>query len=85
MDDDLVFVCPACAGCILVRRVDLNCHIFRHAVLKANMLPIHPHAPREMCEKLVADGLVYGCGAPFRVVPVSPDDATLTAVSCEYI
>ena len=66
-----------------MRPSELNCRIFRHAVFKATLQPIHPHAPREMCEQLVADGLVFGCAAPFQVV-TQPDGA-LTAVSCEYI
>ena len=66
-----------------MRRAELNCCIFRHAVFKDTMQPIHPHAPREVCEKLVADGAVIGCAAPFRVVTQA--DGAFVAVPCEYI
>ena len=30
---------------------------------------INPHSPQAHCERLVNQGLVYGCGKPFQLVP----------------
>lgn len=39
---------------------------------------ISPHAPKAECDRLVAAGLIYGCGKPFRF------DGT-TATVCDYV
>jgi len=52
---------------IIVEIKDLNCHIFRHAVYKETGEPIPPHAPKEECDRLFDNGLIYGCGKPFRI------------------
>ena len=71
--------CPHCGGLIVVAARDMNCRIFRHAVFKATLEPISPHAPRAVCESLVAAGTVLGCGKPFRITPAN------VAVACDYI
>ena len=81
--DDIYVLCPRCTGCVVVARAQLNCRIFRHAVLKATLQPIHPHAPREMCDALVAADAIVGCAAPFQIV--QQPDGTFTAVACDYI
>ena len=52
---------------LLVEIKDLNCHIFRHATYKETGEPIPPHAPKEECDRLFDNGLIYGCGKPFRI------------------
>jgi len=52
---------------IIVELKDLNCRIFRHAVYKETGEPIPPHAPKEECDRLFDNGLIYGCGKPFRI------------------
>jgi rRNA maturation protein Nop10 len=76
-----LFNCPQCGELTEVAVPDLNCHIFRHGVYKANLEPIPPHHPKEECDKLVAEELVYGCCKPFRIVSGDPP---LVEV-CEYI
>ena len=75
--------CPHCHGWIVVSQAELNCRIFRHAVYAANMQPLNPHAPKHVCESLLASGVLLGCARPFRVV--NNPDGTLSAVACEYI
>jgi len=58
--------CPHCAGAIQIPKDGLNCRIFRHGVYRADPdMQIGPHAPETECERLVAEGLIYGCGRPF--------------------
>jgi hypothetical protein len=68
--------CPHCRG--VVEIAELNCAIFRHAVLKATGKQINPHAPKQVCDTLVAQGAIHGCGRPFKIVEG-------VAVVCDYI
>jgi hypothetical protein len=45
----------------------VNCGIFRHGVYIENNKQINPHAKKELCEKLVAEKLIFGCGKPFKL------------------
>jgi hypothetical protein len=85
--EDLILTCPHCGGTIVVHPSELNCRIFRHGVLRTTGEPIHPHAPREECERLVAEGAILGCGGPFRVERSTVQGAgdVERAVVCEYI
>jgi hypothetical protein len=77
--DDFIFACPHCKLQILVPRNGVNCQIFRHGAYKATpSVGISPHAPKAECDRLVAAGLIYGCGKPFRF------DGTTAAV-CDYV
>ena len=71
------FNCPHCEELVTVHRRNLACRTFRHAVPKpdANQRGVkgrlvggfaNPHAPREECERWVREGLIFGCGKPFR-------------------
>lgn len=66
-DSMYVFNCPHCLGTILVHTQEVNCHIFRHAVLKSTAEQINPHAPKEELDQLAAQQLIYGCGLPFQI------------------
>lgn len=59
-----LFECPHCGGLIQVSQLEINCGVFRHAIVKATMTQIPPHSSKEVCENLIAAG-VYGCGKPF--------------------
>lgn len=95
--EDLIFSCPHCQGSILVYRQDLHCRIFRHGVYRTTGEPIPPHAPKEYCEQLVLQDMIYGCGKPFQVIqqndgsePQVPSaepqvHSTEKAVECDYI
>lgn len=71
--------CPHCQMGIVVAREDIACGIFRHGVYIAPPNePLGPHATKETCDYAVANGLIYGCGKPFRF-------DGLTVTSCDYI
>ncbi len=79
MTDSIVLECPHCGDNIVVYKKELNCRIFRHGVVKATMGQINPHAKEEECVYLARNGLIYGCGKPFRV------NEEMRAEVCGYI
>ena len=64
--DYTTFPCPHCGLLVMVLDSEIACSIFRHGVYKASGAQVPPHAPKEMCDSLSAQGLVYGCCGPFR-------------------
>ena len=81
--DYLFFECPSCFTGIQVHISQINCRIFRHAAYKNTLTPIHPHAPKEVCEMLVQTGQVYGCAKPFMLGLDSNGDFVVS--ECEYV
>lgn len=71
--------CPHCGGTIQVNTNEINCGIFRHAVIRKTGQQVNPHLSKVECDKLGTT--VYGCGKPFRIVK----GATLTIEKCDYI
>ena len=82
VDNFYIVDCPNCKGKITICKNQLNCKIFRHGVYKNNGIGINPHAPKELCDKLVTESKIYGCGKPFRVIEEKGD---LIAEVCNYI
>jgi len=78
VDNMYTFQCPWCFNMIQVAPNELNCKIFRCGVLKQNNQPINPHLPKDQCEYLFNNGLIYGCGKPFLF------DGRIV-YKCEYI
>lgn len=64
--------CPHCHMGIEVEWNQVNCKIFRHGVLKATGQPMNPHTPKNECDRLAREGLIWGCGRPFRFDGLSP-------------
>ena len=79
MSDYLIKKCPHCNIDIIIFKCELNCRIFRCGLFKSNLQQINPHAPKEICDKLLADDLIYGCAKPFRITD------SLEIEPCEYI
>ena len=77
----LIVQCPHCGDFISI--LELNCQIFRHAVLISNGEQINPHASKEECDSLIEQRLVYGCAKPFRLVKTN--DGAFLAEKCNYI
>ena len=78
-EEDMFYVtCPHCALYCQIPSAEINCKIFRHAVMKSTMAFVDPHASKEVCDKWVEDGVVWGCGRPFWF-----DGVTIEA--CGYI
>ena len=80
--EDVVFTCLHCGSPFVIRKSEFNCKILRHGVMKDTMKPMDPHAPKAECERLVREGLIYGCGKPMRIV-VRGSECVLEI--CEYI
>lgn len=76
----LILLCPHCKIPVVIE--ELNCCIFRHGVLIETGKQIDPHLEKLMCEKLIKDNLIYGCGKPFQIVKNGND---FLAVICDYI
>ena len=77
---NIIVTCPHCNEPILIEQ--LNCCIFRHAILKSNNTQINPHATKEECDYYINNVLIYGCGKPFKIIEI---DNELKTVICEYI
>lgn len=73
-------ICPHCNEYIVIEK--LNCCIFRHGIMKETMKQIDPHSPKEMCDYLFSNGLIYGCGKPFRIE--KNGDEIIVSI-CDYI
>jgi len=67
--------CPHCGGEIEI--IELNCTIFRHAIFKDGR-QLNPHAPKEECDRVVQENLVYGCAKPFQIKDGK-------AIKCDYV
>jgi hypothetical protein len=80
-EPELVLECPHCKECIVIEK--LNCHIFRHGVLRENGKQMDPHSPKDVCNKLIENNQIFGCGKPFKVV--KKEDGTYISEICEYI
>ena len=75
-----VVICPHCKESIIIE--EINCAIFRHAVLKINNQQINPHSSKDICDSLIEKKLIYGCGKPFQIIK---NNNKLEAVICDYI
>jgi hypothetical protein len=72
------FQCPHCEMFCQVPREMINCKIFRHAINSETFEFMNPHAAKDVCEKWVSDGKIYGCGKPFIL------DENI-ALKCDYL
>jgi len=86
--ETVIFECPHCGQLGVVLEKEINCSIFRHAAYIENSQPIDPHASKEVCEQLLADGLIHGCGKPFKLVKADETEDSpggWMAEVCDYI
>ncbi len=79
---ELQIECPNCQQMIIIMENEINCAIFRHGAYKKNFEQINSHENKENCDRLFAEGLIYGCGKPFRLT--KKDDGYVPEI-CEYI
>ena len=82
---DFSIICPHCQDIILIEK--LNCGIFRHGVFKNNHQQIPPHESQIICENLIKNDLIYGCGKPFKIYKNDNNNNNdeLKIEICEYI
>ena len=83
-DKTYIFDCPHCDNIVQVHQDQVNCHIFRHGIFKSTGLQIDPHLPKDDCEKLFSNDLIYGCGKPFRLLRNANNDISHVSI-CDYI
>jgi len=86
------FRCPHCDNAIVVEKDFIACHIFRHGnyITKKDALGravgfgefIPPHAPKHICDELVARGAIVGCGKPLQMYQ---QDGEYYVRACDYI
>jgi uncharacterized C2H2 Zn-finger protein len=82
-DPEIYLLCPHCGELFMTTEKTIACTIYRHAVLKSNMEQINPHSPKEECDRLIEQDLVYGCAKPFRVI--KNENKEYIAIVCDYI
>ena len=75
-----IISCPHCNTDVIIEKI--NCGIFRHGVVKSTGRNISPHAKKPYCDKMFAQGLIYGCGKPFQV---KQNNGKITVQVCDYI
>ena len=74
--------CPHCRQLIEVLKSQVNCKIFRHGVFKGSYIQIDPHMSKVLCDKLIQENKILGCGKPFQLVI---NGNNYSAEICEYI
>ncbi len=77
------FLCPHCQVSIIVYKNELNCRIFRHAILKESYKQVDPHLSKEQCDLLYSNNKVFGCAKPFQII--IDDKMQFIAQVCDYI
>ena len=80
----LNIICPHadCKLSVIIDPREINCAIFRHGVYKKTGCQMSPHAPKQYCDQVFKQGLIYGCGKPFKLIKT---DGKIVAVVCDYI
>jgi len=66
----------------MIEIIEFNCCIFRCGIYKSNNKQIDPHLPKEECDRIVREDLIYSCGKPFQI---ENKDKTLIVKKCAYI
>lgn len=84
-DNVFIFNCPCCLGTIVVHGSEVNCQIFRHAVLKTTGSQVSPHASKNELDTLLANDLLHGCGGPFQLFKQPGGEQWSYAETCDYI
>ena len=82
---NFIVICPQCNVPIVIEQ--LNCGIFRHATYIDTNQQIPPHSSKEVCDELIAEKKIYGCGKPFQISSLSGDNDQVEWIvqKCEYI
>ena len=78
----ILIECPHCELYIQIFIHEFNCKIFRHGTFKSNHKQIHPHLQKELCDQLVANDLIFGCGKPYKLME---QNKKWIAVKCDYL
>ena len=82
--ENILVKCPHCSNLIIINKKDFNCKIFRHGVYKIDNKQIDPHLNKDECDRLFKEGLIYGCGKPYRLLIDEEENKYATEI-CDYI
>ena len=77
-----LFTCPHCNMYIQVLKKHFNCKIFRCGIYKKNFKQIDSHMKKKKCDILFKNGLIYGCGKPFKIIEKKNE---IIVIKCDYI
>ena len=80
--DNKILKCPHCNDYVLIYKKEFNCKIFRHAYYRDSYKQIDPHMKKEDCDILLVQGLIYGCGKPFKLIELNNE---YILEKCDYI
>jgi len=80
--ENILVKCPHCEDLIIINKNDFNCKIFRHGVYKKDGKQIDSHLNKPECDRLFKEGLIYGCGKPFKLIT---EDNKYGTEICDYI
>jgi hypothetical protein len=80
-DNSYIFECPHCNDLIQVMEDEIYCCIFRCGLYKNTFEQIDPHTSKDECDRLFNEGLIYGCGKPFKFI----QENSPYVEECEYI
>ena len=72
--------CPHCYKFIIIEKI--NCGIFRHGIIKSTLKQMEPHLPKDKCDHLKEENLIFGCGKPFQILIVNGE---MVVQKCDYI
>lgn len=72
--------CPHCNEFIIIEKI--NCGIFRHGIIKSTLKQMEPHLPKDKCDHLKEENLIFGCGKPFQILIVNGE---MVVQKCDYI
>ncbi len=75
--------CPHCKMLVMLPKEQFNCKIYRHGVYKETLEQIDPHLKKPDCDQLARNGLIYGCGKPFKITMIAYDKYEIS--KCDYI
>ena len=81
---EFVIACPNCKTYFVITKNDLNCGIFRCAILKHNQKQVNPHATMEVMETLLNQNKIIGCGAAFCIPCPNSMEPKLCSYSLEH-
>ena len=75
-----ILQCPHCQNPFIMEK--MNCGIFRHGIYKDSGKQMKPHSSEEICNQVIEEDLIYGCGKPFQIVQ---ENDCLVVKKCGYI
>ena len=77
-EQPFIVSCPHCG--MYIEILSIACGIFRCGQYKINGQQLDPHYSEQRCIFVVENGMIYGCGKPFKII-----DKKTPPEKCGYI